>query len=195
MARVREFNAQIALDKAIELFWQKGYANTSMREMVKHTGVAHAGLYTAFGGKDDLFKAALEKYERRIFMYLFAGLESERASIREIKKFFDFVKSSKDDKYFQNGCFIANAATEFGKAEGPIHEVLVRTFERQVKAFEHALSNAQSQNQIANSLDISSIAAALVVLFYGASSLIRMKAPQETIESAIQVGLSAIQPA
>lgn len=194
MARVREFNAQIALDKAIELFWQKGFANTSMREMVKHTGVAHAGLYTAFGGKEDLFQAALEKYEKRIFMYLFAGLESERASLKEIKKFFDFVKSSKDDKYFQNGCFIANASTEYGKAEGPIHEVLVRTFERQVKAFKHALGNAQSQNQLPTNINLDNTAAALVVLFYGSSTLIRMKAPQEAINQAIQAGLSVLEP-
>ena len=193
MARVREFNEQMALDKAIEIFWRKGYANTSMREMVKHTGVAHAGLYTAFGGKEDLFQAALEKYEKRIFMYLFSGLESERASLREIKKFFDFVKSSTTDKYFRNGCFIANSATEHGKSEGPIFDVLSRTFERQVKAFTHALSNAKNLNQISANTNVETTAASLVVLFYGSSTLIRMKAPQGAIDAAIDSNLAALQ--
>lgn len=192
MARVREFNESIALDKAIELFWQKGYANTSMREMVKHTGVAHAGLYTAFGVKDGLFLAALEKYENRIFTYLFAGLESERASLKEIKKFFEFVAHAKDDKYFKNGCFIANTATEFGKDEGPVHELLERTFLRQVNAFKHALSNAKNNGQIASGVNVDDTAAAFTVLFYGSSALIRMKAPQAVINQAIQASLAAL---
>lgn len=193
MARVREFNASIALDKAIEMFWQKGFANTSMREMVKHTGVAHAGLYTAFGGKEDLFVAALEKYEQRIFTYLFAGLESERASLKDIKKFFEFVRHASDDKYFQNGCFIANTATEFGKNQGPAHEVLERTFTRQVKAFAHALHNAKNANEISSSLNIDDAAAGFTVLFYGCSALIRMNAPENVINQAIDAGLSSLQ--
>ena len=51
MPRVREFDPDVALEKAIQLFWHKGYAETSMRDLVAHTGVAHAGLYSAFGSK------------------------------------------------------------------------------------------------------------------------------------------------
>ncbi len=192
MARVREFNESIALNKAIELFWEKGYANTSMREMVKHTGVAHAGLYTAFGGKEDLFVAALEKYAERIFTYLFAGLESERASLKDIKKFFEFVRHAKTDKFFCNGCFIANTATEFGQREGPAHDVLTRVFDRQVKAFEHALKNAVQQQQISSDLNIANAAAGLAVLFYGSSSLIRMNAPENMINHAIDAGIASL---
>lgn len=192
MARVREFNEKIALDRVIELFWEKGYAHTSMREVVKHTGVAHAGLYTAFGGKDDLFRAALEKYEERIFTYLFGGLESSRASLKDIKKLFDFITGAKNDKYFQHGCFIANSALEFGNSEHPINEVLTRTFNRQVKAFANALTNALAQNQIKASTKVEESAASFAVLFYGCSSLTRMNAPNESIQKAISAALSSI---
>ena len=193
MARVREFNENIALDRAIELFWERGYAHTSMREVVKHTGVAHAGLYTAFGGKDDLFKAAIEKYEERIFTYLFGGLESTRASLKDIKKLFHFITSAKDDKYFQHGCFIANSALEFGNTEHPINEVLTRTFNRQVRAFANALNNALQLNQIKASTNVQESAASFAVLFYGCSSLTRMNAPSEAIQQAIAAALSSIE--
>jgi TetR/AcrR family transcriptional repressor of nem operon len=192
MARVREFNADIALNRAIELFWEHGYANTSMREMVKYTGVAHAGLYTAFGGKQDLFQAALEKYEERIFTYLFGGLESDRASVKDIKKLFNFITSAKDDKYFKHGCFIANTALEFGATSGPIHDILTRTFTRQVKAFENALSNAKEQGQISSKVDIPDTSASFTVLFYGCSALTRMKAPNDVIQQSISAGLTAL---
>jgi TetR/AcrR family transcriptional repressor of nem operon len=193
MARVREFNENIALDKAIELFWEKGYAHTSMREVVKHTGVAHAGLYTAFGGKDDLFKAAIEKYEQRIFTYLFGGLEASRASLKDIKKLFHFITSAKDDKYFKHGCFIANSALEFGNTDHPINEVLTRTFNRQVKAFDNALTNALERKEISADTNIAETAASFAVLFYGCSSLTRMNAPNEAIQQAIAAGLNSIK--
>lgn len=193
MARTREFNADMALDKAIELFWQRGYTNTSMRELVKHTGVAHAGLYTAFGGKDDLFQAALTKYEQRIFTYLFGGLESERASIKEIKKLFTFITSANEDKYFKHGCFIANTALEFGAKTGPIHDILTRTFTRQVKAFEHALINAVKSKQVESNVNVAESASSFTVLFYGCSSLTRMKAPNEIIQQAISAAIRTIE--
>lgn len=185
MARVREFSADIALNKAIEMFWERGYANTSMRDMVKHTGVAHAGLYTAFGGKDGLFQSSLERYEERIFKYLFAGIESERAELKDIKKLFSFMLSAKDDKYFKHGCFIANTALEFGETSGPIKEILHRTFNRQVAGFKNALSHAQEKSQINKNINVNDAAACLTVLFYGCSSLTRMNAPSETIQQAI----------
>ena len=192
MARVREFSADIALNKAIEMFWERGYANTSMREMVKYTGVAHAGLYTAFGGKQDLFQASLEKYEERIFTYLFGGLESERASVKDIKKLFAFITSAKEDKYFKHGCFIANTALEFGATSGPIHDILHRTFKRQVSAFANALSNAQNQGQISSKVDILNTASSFTVLFYGCSALTRMNAPSDEIQRSISAALSAL---
>lgn len=195
MARTREFDADLALIKAIELFWERGYSNTSMREMVKHTGVAHAGLYSAFGTKDELFKMALQKYEQRIFTYLFSGLESERASIKEIKKLFSFITTANDDKYFKHGCFIANTALEFGSTEGPVHDILKRTFMRQVKGFEHAITNAINNKQIRTNINIAETAASFTVLFYGCSSLTRMKAPIETIKIAVSTTFRAIETA
>ncbi|MFT4655792.1 MAG: TetR/AcrR family transcriptional repressor of nem operon [Patiriisocius sp.] len=192
MARTREFSADIALDKAIEMFWEFGYANTSMREMVKHTGVAHAGLYGAFGGKDDLFKTALEKYEERIFSHLFSRLESDQGSIKDIKKLFAFITSASKDKYFKHGCFIANTALEFGAKPGPIHSIVNRTFTRQVKAFEHTLGNAIRYGQIRKSTKVADTASSFTVLFYGCLVLTRMKAPSNNIQQAISATLEAI---
>lgn len=192
MARAREFDADIALDRAIEMFWARGYAHTSMRELVKYTGVAHAGLYSAFGGKDELFQACLEKYEQGIFAYLFVGMESERASIKDIKKLFAFITTAKEDKYFKHGCFIANTALEFGSNPGPIQNILNRTFIRQVKAFENALSNALKRQQIEPNTDVADSASSFALLFYGCSSLTRMKAPQEIIQRGVSSAFSAI---
>lgn len=49
------------LDQALELFVQKGYAATSMEDIVKHTGVSKGSIYYHFSSKDDLFVSMVEK--------------------------------------------------------------------------------------------------------------------------------------
>jgi TetR/AcrR family transcriptional repressor of nem operon len=192
MARIREFSTDIALNNAIELFWKYGYANTSMREMVKHTGVSHAGLYTAFGSKDELFIVALERYEARIFNHLFRALESPNASLRDIKKLFAFITEAGDNKYFKHGCFIANTALEFAGLSTPVNDILTRTFTRQVKAFEQALINSLANGSLKKGTNIAQTAALLTVLFYGCSTLTRMRAPKQATQDAISATLGAI---
>ena len=61
MARPREFDPDEALQTAIDLFWEKGYSDTSVDEVVRRTGVAKYGIYGTFGDKRSLFSKALEQ--------------------------------------------------------------------------------------------------------------------------------------
>ena len=56
------FDTDAALDKAVRLFWQRGYEATSMADLVAETGVAAASLYAAFDNKAGLFAAVIERY-------------------------------------------------------------------------------------------------------------------------------------
>ena len=61
--REREFDRQEALVSAMNLFWRKGYNDTSVQDLVEETGVARSGLYGEFGDKHELFLAALDQYQ------------------------------------------------------------------------------------------------------------------------------------
>ena len=63
MPRTKEFDPEVALERAMELFWRRGYATTSVADLVAHLGVARASLYSTFGTKHDLYVAALERYK------------------------------------------------------------------------------------------------------------------------------------
>lgn len=62
MARPKEFDVDQVLDRATELFWTKGYEETSMRELEEGLGVGRQSLYSTFGDKHELFLAALDRY-------------------------------------------------------------------------------------------------------------------------------------
>jgi AcrR family transcriptional regulator len=61
--RPRSFDRESALDAAMEVFWQKGFEGTSITDLTKAMGINPPSLYAAFGDKEHLFLAAVERYQ------------------------------------------------------------------------------------------------------------------------------------
>ena len=62
MGRKKNFSRESVLDKTIQVFWELGYADTSLQDLEKATGVNKSGLYSEFTGKEDLYLASLIQY-------------------------------------------------------------------------------------------------------------------------------------
>ena len=58
-----EFDVDIALDSALELFWRKGYEGTSLSDLTDAMGITRPSLYATFGNKEELFRKALDRYD------------------------------------------------------------------------------------------------------------------------------------
>src|SRR5260370_505997 len=65
MARPKEFNRDQVLEKAMGLFWEKGYDGSSVENLVQCTGIGRGSLYDTFSDKHALYLAALDRYMRR----------------------------------------------------------------------------------------------------------------------------------
>jgi TetR/AcrR family transcriptional regulator, transcriptional repressor for nem operon len=64
VARAKEFDEEEVVVKVMKLFWQRGYANTSIKDIVNETQVQPGSLYAFFGNKEELFRKALKRYTR-----------------------------------------------------------------------------------------------------------------------------------
>ena len=62
MARPREFDEDEVLDRAMHVFWAKGYEGTSMADLLSAMGLTNSSLYKAFGSKENLFRRTMERY-------------------------------------------------------------------------------------------------------------------------------------
>src|SRR6202167_5219513 len=62
MGRPRSFDIDGALDRALQLFWRKGYEGTSLSDLTRAVGVKRPSLYAAFGDKEALFRKVLDRY-------------------------------------------------------------------------------------------------------------------------------------
>lgn len=188
--RTREFDENDALDKAMHLFWRKGYGETSIRDLVQSTGVAHAGLYAAFGDKDGLFKASIEKYASEILGANFATLERPEAGRAEIEALFNKASNAFQKGILSKGCFVANSAVEFAGSSGPIATFVRRCFLREVKAFENALQNAVASGAVRSDLKIKRVAHAMATMFFGMSAVARAGGPSAAIKDAAAVAIA-----
>jgi AcrR family transcriptional regulator len=108
MGRPKNFSREEVLEKAMPVFWKHGFADTSLQELERATGVNKSGLYTEFRDKEDLFVACLRHYlesqEKR------GLLTKEPLGWNNVET---FLKNGPLSKGAQQGCFSVNSMREF----------------------------------------------------------------------------------
>ncbi|MFQ5418794.1 MAG: TetR/AcrR family transcriptional regulator [Anaerolineae bacterium] len=192
MPRIREFDPDKALDKALQLFWHKGYAETSMRDVVAATGVAHAGLYSAFGGKRQLYQAALERHLNVNMTHLLSSLTTPDAGRTELEQFFEMMLTIVRTGNFEDGCFMANTAVAFGTEPSDILDIFNDHIERMESGFRSALENAKARGEVCANLNSVAVADLLVTVFNGMAVLARGGAGYGRIKRSVRTALSIL---
>lgn len=148
MPRNKEFEPAQALDRAMDLFWRRGYAATALDELVRRTGASRYGLYATFGGKRDLFCGVLERYSQSVIDPMIGALETAAASVREIRGFFDRVLALIRRHGDRRGCLMCNAAFERGSLDPAAARRVSRHFARVRRLLKRALANARSDGSL-----------------------------------------------
>jgi AcrR family transcriptional regulator len=77
--RPREFDPEAALAAALQVFWKRGYEGASLAELTEAMGISKPSLYACYGNKEELFRKALDLYERDKLCYVGKALEAPTA--------------------------------------------------------------------------------------------------------------------
>ncbi|GAA3895909.1 TetR/AcrR family transcriptional regulator [Leifsonia kafniensis] len=110
MAGRKQFDVDRALDQVMTLFWQRGYAETSLEHIVSATGLGKGSLYGTFGGKAELFRRSLDRYADTYGRQYEAALSGRPTPALAIQAFFDVVLARIADPRLPGGCLIALSA-------------------------------------------------------------------------------------
>ena len=112
MPRVKLFDENEVLFKAMNLFWKQGYSATSVQDLVSHLGINRASIYSTFGDKDQLFKKSFELYRKINTEGLTQFFQSRPNVKKGFSELFDLaIQEAVQDKD-NKGCFVVNATTE-----------------------------------------------------------------------------------
>lgn len=142
MARPREFNRDEVLDRAINVFWTRGYDRTSIQDLVDTMGIQRGSLYAAFGDKQQLFLEALDLYEQR-FHDKTVRVLAEGGSVQDrIAKIFSEVVLDCACDQGSRGCFITNTAVSLAEGDEETAARIRKNLKRLENAFEASLAKA-----------------------------------------------------
>jgi TetR/AcrR family transcriptional repressor of nem operon len=192
MARNREFEPKEALEKAMMVFWQKGYTDTSIDDLVDATGVSRYGLYSEFGSKHGLFLASLDHYQDTAVNAYFGIVEQNGAGLTEIALYFDTLLNWYSEPAGKLGCLMCNSATEVAPHDKSVQTKVQVALDRMTSGFATALMNAQSRGEIGKKRDIKQAADFLTGILLGASVMVRSGASKEMISNTIKMSLASL---
>ncbi len=107
--RPREFDVDVALDQAIELFWRQGYEGTSLADLTGAMGITKPSLYAAFGSKEELFTKAVDRYLEKRVAFL-DGVFDQPSSRRAIEAFLMIFTGCGNPEGAPAGCLMVQGA-------------------------------------------------------------------------------------
>ncbi|MEV0235221.1 helix-turn-helix domain-containing protein [Nonomuraea sp. NPDC050786] len=191
MARSKEFDPEVALQKALELFWERGYEATSMADLVEHLGIARASIYATFGGKHELYLKALERYlgQRDIV----GPLAQPGPAVPAIRAFLDsYVAECLADEA-RRGCMVVNSAVEFASRDAAVAAKVAASWAGLETALAAALVRARAQGEIPPGKDPYALARFLLVLLQGLRVLGRADPDPRRLRDAVEQAMVAVQ--
>lgn len=111
MPRVKLFDQEEAVRKAMELFWEKGYESTSLSDLTHHLGIGKGSFYATFKSKENLFNQCIETYTESNIPLLDEALRSEENIKEALQRLLeDYVEGLTNDPR-RKGCFMANSCS------------------------------------------------------------------------------------
>ena len=109
MTRKIDFDIDEVIKMAMDVFWVKGYENTSMKDLMEATGLLKGSLYNTFGSKEELYLKCLEQYGHNSQARFYNG----QNPADYLKKFFQRLVNEGCEKSYIKGCLIMNSCLEF----------------------------------------------------------------------------------
>jgi TetR/AcrR family transcriptional repressor of nem operon len=163
MPWVKSFDEEVAVEKAMNVFWEKGFETASIADLLKGTGLNKGSLYNAFGGKRQLFVKALLKYDQRRQAIL-ARMEAMDDPCTAIASFFDEIVATTVADQEHKGCFIFNTSLEICTHDDEVNEIVTNGV-REIEAFfRRSIEVGQARDEIPRALQPEPTAKTLLAL-------------------------------
>jgi TetR/AcrR family transcriptional repressor of nem operon len=193
MARQKGFDEAAALDRAMAAFWSKGYAATSVEDLVAEMGIQRGSLYGTFGDKRTLFLTALDRYQVVVARELFEALEAPGSGIEAIRQFFRLRVKGSLDRRRPPGCLVTNSAVELSGRDRGAAAKVGGSLASLEAAFLRALERARAAGELTASRDLRALARFLTSSAQGLSVMARTARSRAALEDVVDVILSVLE--
>jgi len=190
MARTKEFDENMILDKAMNLFWCKGYNATSAQDLVDELGISRSSLYDTFGDKRKLFIVALKEYRKKMAGTMIEMIEKSTDAIKQI--FLAATYEALEDK-LKKGCFMVNSAIELVSTDNEVAEIVNGNMQDVENALCRLIKKGQDMGQFNTNNSALSLARFLFNTILGIRVASKSDKEKKVYDDIVKVALSVLR--
>jgi AcrR family transcriptional regulator len=166
IGRPRAFEADLALDRALHVFWKKGYEGASLSDLTKEMDINRPSLYAVFGSKEQLFRKALDRYAEGPAAAVREALDQPTARA-VVEKMFRAAIDMVTNPRTPAGCFMVQGALACGDGAHSIQQELVSRRAAGELALRRRLQRAKRAGDLPSKADPADLARYVVTVIHG----------------------------
>lgn len=190
MGRPRNFCPDEALNRALEVFWRKGYEGASINDLTEAMGINKPSLYAAFGNKEDLFRKALERYTQEKVAYLNDATDAPTARAVAERLLFGAVDMLTDPGH-PVGCLVTKGAMTCGDEAQSIKEKIAHIHTNYETRMHARLERAKQDGELPADADVAHLTQFLTTIIQGMSHQVLHGATREQLRKVAETALMA----
>ncbi|MEL6538884.1 MAG: TetR/AcrR family transcriptional regulator [Bacteroidota bacterium] len=197
MAKPRQFDEEEVVNKAMHLFWEKGYSGTSVQDLVEHTGLSRSSLYDTFEGKDQLFSLVLRMYmikDPKTAEVLDRITQGDLKALTYLRNYVDALAQEAADDPLKRGCFAGNTTAEVATCPKDVVDLLQLNQVRVIEHLTQVIALGQQQGELSDVQPAAAQARYLFMFFNGMRLSARLDNRPEQLEAAIDAALQGLIP-
>lgn len=191
--RPRNFDEDELIKRAISVFWQKGYAAASAKDLMTALEIGQGSFYLTFkGGKKELYIKSLIKlwnYNDNIFN---TGVAKSENPLEFIRTFFLSI-TEKSESDLKKGCFTGNTLVESAYIDEELQELAIKLLKGSEKSLKNALVLAQDLGILAQDKSPKILASFLINLWNGINLTVRMGVEKETLKEMVEINMKVLE--
>lgn len=192
MGRNKEFDRDEVLQRAMEVFWSRGYEAASIQDLIKHMGINRQSLYDTFGDKHALYLQALDRYREVETRKLFELLE-KRGSVRKaLGQLFGKVVGGSLCSGERRGCFMVNATSELAGRCKATAARACGNMDSMENALYRALVRGKKEGELRGVRDHRAVARFLYCNLQGLALMAKATPDRKRLEDVVKVTLSVL---
>jgi TetR/AcrR family transcriptional repressor of nem operon len=193
MARTKVFDEDIVLDKAMNIFWEKGYHATSAQDLVRELGISRSSLYDTFGFKHSLYLKALMKYRKDWLDPVISSSNVVTDPELHIKSLFDFVKKETFDQNKTRGCFWVNTAIEMAPSDSEVTEIAKSIMDDTEAAFTRVIKAGQEAGIFTKARTAAALAKFIINSISGLRVNVKLGLDEKMYDETTDICLSVLK--
>ncbi|PWH18208.1 MAG: hypothetical protein DDG60_00885 [Anaerolineae bacterium] len=191
--RTREFDWEFSVEQAMALFCEKGYAATSIRDLVARLGVSSSSLYATFGDKDAIFLLALERHSQKELEMLRRMLTQPTDNPKEVlAQMFQSLIDSLLANQLPGGSLILKASVELEQRKPEVNAVLVKHTEAAATLFTEFLERAAQAGHIRLRQPARQVADYILFNFFNLNFLAKINLQRDCLENYVSLVLTVL---